>query len=446
MNIVEDIFRRADRRAVALVCDGEEITYGALIGRVDAASVPVAASPAARVALDCPNGIAHVVLALAIVRTGKCLVPLASELAAPERERIVRETGVGAVVDAAGTVREVPVAANVGFDEAALAALNPAFIRFSSGTTGTSKGVVLSHESLLARIQAANRGLQITPADRIVWILPMAHHFAVSIMLYLRAGATTLIVNSHLAGDVLTAATNHGGTVLYGAPFHHALLAAEGSGRPWPTLRLAVSVAASLPVKTALAFDARYGVPLSQGLGIIEVGLPLLNLLSARDKPGSVGRPQPDFETEIRAGGELYLRGPGMFDAYLRPWRRRDEVLEDGWFRTGDLAEADADGDFRLLGRSHSVINVGGLKCFPEEIEAVLCEIPGVTAARTYGRENARFGAVPAAEIEVRDPSQPPENSELVAYCRRKLAGYKVPVSFQVVERIARTASGKIKR
>ncbi len=385
-------------------------------------------------------------LALAIVRSGKCLVPLASELAAPERARIIRETGVGAIVDAAGTVREVPVRTDGSFDESELAAVNPAFIRFSSGTTGTSKGVVISHESLLARITAANRGLRITPADRIVWILPMAHHFAVSIMLYLGAGATTLIVNSHLAEDVLTAGTRHGGTVLYGAPFHHALLAAEPSGRPWLTLRLAVSVAASLPLKTARAFDARYGVPLSQGLGIIEVGLPLLNLLSARVKPGSIGRPQPDFQAEIRSGGELYLRGPGMFDAYLRPWRRREEILEDGWFRTGDLAEVDADGDFHLLGRSHSVINVGGLKCFPEEIEAVLCEFPGLTAARAYGKENSRFGAIPVAEIEVRDPAQAPKASELAAYCRQRLAGYKVPVSFQVVEQIARTASGKIKR
>ena len=446
MNIVENIFRDADRRAAALICGDEEITYGALIERVEVAAVRIAATPAARVALDCPNGIAHVVLALAIVRTSKCLVPLASELAAPERERIVRETGVGAVVDADGTVRDVPVAADGGFDEKTLAALNPAFIRFSSGTTGTSKGVVISHESLLARITAANRGLQITPGDRIVWILPMAHHFAVSIMLYLHAGATTLIVNSHLAGDVLTAGARRGGTVLYGAPFHHALLAAEGSGRPWPTLRLAVSVAASLPLKTAQAFDARYRLPLTQGLGIIEVGLPLLNLLSAREKPTSVGRPQPGFAAEIRAGGELFLRGPGLFDAYLRPWRQRTEVLEDGWFRTGDLAEIDGDGDFHLLGRSHSVINCGGLKCFPEEIEAVLCEHPGVAAARVFGKDNARFGAIPVAEIEARDFSQPPPGKELLAHCGRRLAAYKVPVSIQVVERITRTASGKIKR
>ena len=105
-----------------------------------------------------------------------------------------------------GEMREVP-RGRTRFDEGTLAALNPAFIRFSSGTTGASKGIVLSHESLLARVTAANRGLRIGPGDRVVWILPMAHHFAVSIMLYLLHGATTVIENSHLAEDVLTAGT-----------------------------------------------------------------------------------------------------------------------------------------------------------------------------------------------------------------------------------------------
>ena len=447
MNIVETIFREADRRATALLCGDETVSYGQLIERVDAAAKKIAVSSARLVALDCPNGIAHVVLALAIVRTGKCLVPLASELSPRERERVLRETGVGAIVDASGGLRDMALDADPGFDEDALSGLDPAFIRFSSGTTGTSKGVVISHRTLLERITAANHGLGIGPSDRIVWVLPMAHHFAVSIMLYLHRGATTVIVNSHLAEDVLGAARRHGGTVLYGAPFHHALLAAETSGQPWPTLRLAVSTAAALPPHTAQSFDARYGVPLSQGLGVIEVGLPLLNLHAAREKPGSVGRTLPDYRAEIRDGDELFLRGPGMFDAYLRPWQPRAAVLDSGgWFRTGDLARIDADGDVFLLGRSHSVINVGGLKCFPEEVEAVLCEWPGVAAARVSGRENARFGAVPVAEIEPRNPADPPRVSDLSQYCRKALASYKVPVAFSFVEQIQRTASGKIKR
>lgn len=445
MNIVERIFREADRRAVALICGDEEISYGRLLEMAEAAARPIAAVRAARVGLDCPNGVAHVVLALAIVRAGKCLVPLAGELSARERERVIRETGIGAIVDATGAIREVAVGA-LPFEEAALAALDPAFIRFSSGTTGTSKGIVLSHASLLARVTAANRGLGIGPADRVVWILPMAHHFAVSIMLYLLHGAATIIENSHLAEDVLGAARPHGGTVLYGAPFHHALLAAEGSGRAWPALRLAISTAATLPAGTAAAFAARFERPLVQGLGIIEVGLPLLNLARASEKPASVGQPLPDYAAEVREGGELFLRGPGMLDAYLHPWRTRAEILEDGWFRSGDLARIDEDGDVHLLGRRHSVINVAGLKCFPEEIEAVLNEVPEVLRSRVAGKPHARFGAVPVAEIVPRDPAHPPSVAALASHCRSALARYKVPVEFRLVESVPLTPSGKILR
>ena len=444
MNIVEHIFRNADRGAIALVCAGEKISYGDLIARTEAAAARIAACPAARVGLDCPNGVAHVVLALAIVRAGKCLVPIAGELAAPERERVLRETAVGAIVAESGEVREIsapPLACEIQ-----LAALNPAFIRFSSGTTGTSKGIVLSHESLLARVTAANRGLGIGPADRVVWILPMAHHFAVSIMLYLLHGATTIVENSHLAEDVLGAALAHGGTVLYGAPFHHALLAGEASGRAWPSLRLAVSTAAALPAATAEAFVARYGLPLTQGLGVIEVGLPLLNVRAAREKPGAIGAPLPDYEARLDADGALLLRGPGMLDAYLHPWRPRAEILEDGWFRTGDLARVDADGDYFLQGRASSVINVAGLKCFPEEIETVLAQVEGVRQARVSGRPHPKVGAVPLAEIVPADPAAPPKVSALIAHCRTQLARYKMPVEFRFVESLPVTASGKIKR
>lgn len=445
MNIVELIFKSADRDAIALIDDDQTVTYGQLSSKVSDAARIIQNSPAARVGLDCPNGIAHVVLALAIVKTGKCLVPLASELVPREREEIIRQTGLGAIVHADGSLSEMKIAYPLECDETALAKLNPAFIRFSSGTTGKSKGIVLSHQSLLERISAANRGLQISPSDKIVWILPMAHHFAVSIILYLWRGATTIIVKSHLAEDVLSAAIEHRGTILYGSPFHHGLLATEPSERPWPTLRLAVSTAATLPLATAENFENRYGLPLSQGLGIIEVGLSFLNCEAAHAKPGSIGKPFSDYAAELREG-QLFIRGPGMLDAYLTPWQIRSEILENGWFRTGDMARQDEDGDYYLEGRSHSVINVAGMKCFPEEVEAVLGTHAEVLSARVSGRPHPKMGAVPIAEIIPRSISQPPSVASLTALCRTSLARYKMPVEFRFVESLPRTASGKIKR
>ena len=484
MNIVDTLFARCDREAVALVCDDLSLTYGQLEAEVHraAAALLEAGLPeprpgfVPRVGLACPNGPDHVILALAVLRAGGCLVPVAGELAAPEREALIRTVGVHAVVVADEMTwpgrehggKEIPELSatlflepqrspqELGFEEASIADLSPAFIRFSSGTTGRSKGIVLSHASLMARIETGNRRLGITPADRIVWILPMAHHFAVSIMLYLLKGATTVVVRSHLPEDILDAALRHEATVLYGAPFHHAMLAREPSGRPWPTLRLAVSTAAALPLATARAFDSRYGVPLSQGFGIIEAGLPLLNTAAPREKPESVGRPLDDMAVDFRdpvtglavaAGevGELFLQADGMLDAYLNPWRLRGDILADGrWFQTGDLARQDADGFVYVVGRTNSVINSAGMKCFPEEVEAVIQSHPGVLAVRVSGQPHPHFGAVPVADIIAGEPA--PSATSLAAHCRDALAHHKIPVEFRFVKDLPRTNSGKIRR
>ncbi len=489
VNVVDRLAHHAlDTRRTALVVGDEPVSYRRLTDLVDDAARALAASGAlrgrdgvARIGLACPNGLAHVVLALGVLRGGACLVPIAAELSARECEALIRSVDLDAVLVADGAalpgapparravelgIPGIAAAALVApwgqgprrpaFDGTRLSALGPAFIRFSSGTTGASKGVVLSHRTLLERVDAANRGLRIGPDDRVLWMLPMAHHFAVSVLLYLVHGATTVLVRSHLAADVLAAARRHQGTVLYAAPFHHALLAGEPSAAPWPSLRLAVSTTAALPPAAARAFAARYGVPLSQALGIIEVGLPAVNLAAAADKPESVGSALPGFAIEVRDEGgrpmpvgeigELYLRGPGMLDAYLSPWRTRAEALEDGWFASGDLATLDAEGDLRIVGRTRTVINVAGMKCFPEEIESVLQEHPGVRAARVSARRHARVGSVAVAEVVPADPARPPDASELAAHCRALLARFKVPVAFRIVDGLPTTPSGKIRR
>jgi long-chain acyl-CoA synthetase len=135
-----------------------------------------------------------------------------------------------------------------------------------------------------------------------------------------------------------------------------------------------------------------------------------------------------------------------MLDAYLHPWRTRAEICEDGWFRTGDLARVDTDGDYFLQGRASAVINVAGLKCFPEEIEAVLAQCDGVKLVRVSGRPHSKVGAVPVAEIVPTDPAAPPKIAALLAHCRAQLARYKLSVEVRFVESLPLTASGKIKR
>ncbi|MGH8537579.1 MAG: class I adenylate-forming enzyme family protein [Gammaproteobacteria bacterium] len=476
INVTDFVAARAasDSAWPALFHPSGTQSYGEMLARADAIAArlrSVLHDPVPRVALMCPNGPDYVALALGVLRAGACLVPVAGELALPERMTQLALTAPQVML-AAGPEPWVPhpgvaetiagidfswcaLTAMAAFPEDRFCALNPAFVRFSSGTTADSKGVVLGHETLLARVRSANRRLKITSADRVLWTLPMAHHFAVSIMLYLLEGAGIVLEDSHLASELLTAARARGATVFYGPPFHLALLAAEDSGRAWPALRLAVSTAFALPEATAVAFARRYGVWPAQGFGIIEAGLPLLNTDAACAKPLSVGRPddcalrlRDERGADVAPGeiGELCLRGPGMFDAYLAPWCERAAATDDGWFATGDLASQDEDGHVFLRGRRKSVINFGGIKFFPEEVEEVLNAHPAVRESRVSGEPHERWGAVAVAEIVARDSSQPPKVAALVKYCRARLAGYKVPVRFRLVVELPRTASGKLRR
>lgn len=415
-----------------------------------------------RIGVFCRGGVDHAVAMLAIMQAGACAVPVAEELSCAERVELARITALDAVICGPGEVwsdeggatggavekfRCLPLApGEPAFPREAWEAVAPAFVRFSSGTTGRSKGVVLSHGTLRRRIESAAGRLGIGGGDRVLWTLPMAHHFVVSILLYLHEGAAVVLPEGPLAADFLDAAERHEATVFYGTPFQAALLAADRRGGAWPSLRLAISTAASLRPETSRQFSARFGRPIFQALGLIEAGLPLLN--RNVDEPLAVGCPNGDFEVRLdgESEGELCLRGPGMFDAYLSPWQTRDEVLDDGWLRTGDVARWTPGGHLRIVGRVKSVINVGGSKCFPEEIEAVLEQDEAVLEARVTAHPHEMWGALPVAEIVARDPGIPPDTAALLRRCRSQLAPHKVPVRIRLVARVARTSSGKIIR
>src|SRR5690606_28581755 len=164
---------------------------------------------------------------LSILAAGACLAPIPDDHAGPALARFVREARLHHVVrEDEGfccTSEPDPPAAD-GAGDADFRALEPAFLRFTSGTTSARKGVVVSAGRIAERIEAANRALAVGPGDRVLWLLPMAHHFLVSILLYLRAGATILLPASSLARPVLELAAREGATLLYASPYHHHLL------------------------------------------------------------------------------------------------------------------------------------------------------------------------------------------------------------------------------
>jgi long-chain acyl-CoA synthetase len=288
----------------------------------------------------------------------------------------------------------------------------------------------------------------------------MAHHFVVSILLYLSRGAAILLPASPLARNILEFANRETATLLYASPHHYRLLAKDDSELRLDSLRLAISTAEGLRGDTARAFEKRFGFAPRQALGIIEVGLPVANFSSDGAKPEALGKPLPDFEVWLRgddgqpiaapntpeSAGEICIRGPGMLDAYFDPWLPAAQLLAPDGFRTGDQGWFDPDGDLHLVGRRANRICMAGMKFFGEEVEAVLDAHPAVAESRVFAKEHAHLGEIPCAELIAADPENPPDRRELTAHCKQQLPGYKIPREFRFVPTLERTASGKLRR
>jgi len=332
--------------------------------------------------------------------------------------------------------------------------LNPAFIRFTSGTTGDSKGVLLSHETIVQRTDAANQALNVTSDDIIIWMLSMSFHFVVTILLFLRQGATIIICSGSFPDSLRQGLEKNRGTFIYASPFHYRMMIKSDLFPPatFSCFRLAVSTAMRLSVSTADNFYKKFGLELSQAYGLIEVGLPFINNSQNSATRESTGKILPDYMVKIvnpnqEGIGEISIKGKGIFDAYFSPWRSRSQVAPDGWFETGDLGRLDNDGFLFLVGRKKNIINFTGMKIFPYEVESVINQYPGVKESLVYGNPHNIYGELPCAGIVLNNGHT--ENfdlSELRKFCYQRLASYKVPKEFMLVKKLDKTASGKLKR
>lgn len=330
---------------------------------------------------------------------------------------------------------------------------NAAFMRFTSGTTGKSKGVILSHQSVLERIEAANATLQISPNDKVLWVLSMAYHFIVSIVLYLTKGATIIVNDDFLAERIVQSVTQHKATFFYGSPMHIQLLAAYEKEANLSSLRTVISTTTAISATICNRFFQKYAIPVTQAFGIIEVGLPVINTGKAEEFPDAIGYPLEAYTVEILNEehqplpvgeiGLLALKGPGMFDGYLTPETLRKEVLIKEWFFTGDLAVKNEDGLITIKGREKEVINVHGNKVFPTEVEEVLNLYEGITQAKVYGQKHPLLGEMVVADVIAERAF---DQEDVIRFCRKKLSSFKVPQKIMQVTSIAMTDSGKIKR
>jgi acyl-CoA synthetase (AMP-forming)/AMP-acid ligase II len=340
-----------------------------------------------------------------------------------------------------------------------------AMILYTSGTTGRSKGAMITHGNVLATVTTLLAAWAWEPADVLLLTLPLFHTHGLVVGLHcaLAAGATVLLHRRFEASAVASELCRGSATLFFGVPTMYVRLvgelrAVEERGA-LARMRLFCSGSAPLAPETFASFRDLTGHAILERYGMTETGMSLSNPYAGPRVPGSVGTPLPGVSARIVDGqgrevvhgteGELLVRGGNVFPGYWQaPEKTAESFVHDDlgrrWFRTGDLARQDPEtGAFTLLGRRHEMIISGGFNIYPREVEEVLAGYPGVKEAAVVGRPHPDRGEVPVAFLVV---DREIDTIELTSWCCNQLAAFKVPKTVRVVEALPRNALGKVQK
>jgi long-chain acyl-CoA synthetase len=339
----------------------------------------------------------------------------------------------------------------------------PAFILYTSGTTGRAKGVQLTVHGMLwvaAACWAPITGL--TERDAVLSPLPLFHSYALnlSVLSILALGASEYIMERFSTTEAMKLLRTGEFTYFPGVPtmFHYLLQAARAEKDvKFSNLRLCVSAGAIMPATLNREFESHLGVPLLDGYGITETStMVTMNWPTGGRTLGSCGLPLPGLAVRIvdpasghdvnaNQEGELIVRGPNVMPGYHNKPEETGNALRAGWYHTGDLAKSDENGFLTITGRLKELIIRGGQNIAPAEIEEVVCTFSTVLDCAVVGVPHEHLGEVPALFVVPRSGMMV-ETEALLAHCRTHLSAYKVPHIVQLISEIPRTGSGKIIR
>ncbi len=492
-----------EREAVLEVRTGERVTYTQLHRRVAAtaaALVELGAKRGDRIAILAKNRLEHIDLLFACARLGCMYVPLNWRLAEPELAFLLDDAEPAVLfyerafasealrLAAARPVRALPIAADdVVLDEGAAAAGarhlqalraaggrtapppqadvsldDPWIILYTSGTTGHPKGALLPYRQVAFNALNTIVALDLTSADRTVTYTPLFHTGGLHVLTtpMLAKGASIVLCDGFDADKLIDLHETERCTILFGVPTTFEMLAehprfADGD---LSAVRVALCGGAPCPLSLIERYTRR-GIVFKQGYGLTEVGPNVLNL-NPEDvvkKAGFAGRPNLTVTARLvdAAGhvvlgagrGELVLGGPCVCLGY---WRRAEATAAaftaDGFFRTGDIVERDADGYCAIVDRAKDMYISGGENVYPAEVEKALADHPGVRQAAVVGIPDPKWGEVGRAFVELAHGQSSVDTAELTAFLRERVAKYKVPKEFVVVDELPKNPSGKVQK
>lgn len=491
--IVSDI-AASDGDREALIFRDQVTTYRELDDQIERAAGGLAALGVAkgdRIGLYLPNIPQFAVAYYAVLRLGAVVVPLNVLYGSEELAYIANDCGVTAVVtatplypaiekavasapgvthvivvgdEAPGTVSWSTVAGREATERPSVA-IEPgdlAVICYTSGTTGRPKGAMLTHRNFVAnleQIQSVGK-IAMKPGERTLLVLPLFHIFGMNVGLNwtLWVGGTIVLVERFVPQAVAETIQRYRCACLLAAPpMIVAWVNMPGlDAYDFSSIRSCLVGAAPLPVAVLNRFKELTGVEIQESYGLTETA-PLMtsNAAGPAPKPGTVGPAGPaievrivdrdDREVPLGEEGEIICRGENVFVGYWNREADSAEALRNGWFHSGDIGTMDADGYVTIVDRMKDMINAGGFKIWPREVEEVLFRHPAVQEAAVVAAPDAYKGEVPVAFVALK-AGQSATQEEIIGYCAEHLAKFKVPVTVDFRESLPKLPTGKVLR
>ena len=477
-SLLQDRFLAASAKPSLIDAEGHGPTYGQLddlSARFAAVLRSYGVEAGDRIVVQVDKSVGAMALYLGCLRVGAIFVPLNTAYTAAEVDYFIGDSEPRLFVtrnlrDAAadhvlvmGTTPDSPLWAEALAAQpdpviAPRTASDIAAILYTSGTTGRSKGAMLSHGNLASNGQELNRLWGFTPDDVLLHALPVFHVHGLFIALHTAflSAATTIFVPSFDAAQVKALLPK--ATVLMGVPtFYTRLLALPDFGAgDCGTVRLFISGSAPMLAETHRQFEARTGQIVLERYGMTEAGIITSNPLDGERVAGTVGFPLPGVDLRIadeqgtplppNTPGVIEIKGPNVFGGYWRmPEKTAQEFRDGGWFITGDVAVQNPDGRVTIVGRAKDLIISGGYNIYPKEIESVLDAVAGVAETAVIGVPDPDFGESVVALV-VPEKTLAPSLADLEACVREQLARFKHPRKIILVEDLPRNAMGKVQK
>ncbi|HVY85432.1 MAG TPA: malonyl-CoA synthase [Caulobacterales bacterium] len=431
--------------------------------------------PGDRIVVQVEKSIGAVALYLACLRIGAVFVPLNTAYTPAEVDYFIADSEPALFVSRKESKHRDTPTIVLGVDETSLlwsqaraseplpdiaprAADDLAAILYTSGTTGRSKGAMLSHGNLASNALTLHRLWGFEPEDVLIHALPIFHVHGLFVALHtmLLNGSTTIFLPKFDPNEVIALLPR--ATVMMGVPtFYTRLLAEPALTRAAAAnMRLFISGSAPLLAETHRAFEERTGHRILERYGMTEAGMITSNPLDGARVPGTVGFALPDVdlrvmdehEQPVPAGepGILQVRGPNVFKGYWRnPEKTAEEFRDGGWFVTGDIVRQSADGRIEIVGRAKDLIIAGGFNIYPKEIEEAVDAVDGVEESAVIGVPHPDLGEAVVAVVAQRKDAGVTEAAVLAAIAER-LARFKQPRRVIVVEALPRNAMGKVQK